>query len=648
MVRLSFLLLLIVPPIAVAQVPHALLTPEETAWVVAHPSIRLMGDSYYEPSSFFENGRHKGIAADVLELVAARTGLNFEVVEVPLPRRLVLDPKVRGIDGVACSTRTPERDRFYNVTTPYLVFPAYIITRNATPKYLSAADLDGLTVAVVAGYAVEEYLRTNYPLVKLEAVPNTDVALKKVSFGVVDAFVTDIPVTTFWVEQAGYTNLKVSGETGFIYRLGISSRKDWPELGRILQKGIDTLTPEEHDAIRRKWLKVPYESAFRSAKFLQAFLGMAVGAFSSIAVLFLWNRLLARRVKQKTLVIRESESLFRSTLENVSDAVLLADSTGHFVRIFPGKGGYLVPPNSKALFGTEFEQRVATASEAGLINAEVEVTGLDGQPRQLLVNVVPVSIGAANRMYVCRDVSERLRLEALLRQKQRLESVGLLASGVAHDFNNLLQAIQGFAGLAKRESLLPEERADYLGQVEDATHRAATLTRQLLAFARKQPSAKRKWNLTEIVGEMMPLVRQLVGRHPVVNYEASEPFVWVTVDRAQVEQVVLNLCVNARDATPKEGNIGVAVGTDATGPYLQVSDTGVGMSDGVRLRIFEPFFTTKPDGKGTGLGLAVVYGIVEDHGGRIEVGSSPGHGTTITVWWPALRAPETVDEQLSE
>ena len=250
-----------------------------------------------------------------------------------------------------------------------------------------------------------------------------------------------------------------------------------------------------------------------------------------------------------------------------------------------------------------------------------------------------------------RDISEREALEQQLLHSQKMEGIGRLAGGVAHDFNNLLTAIMGYCDFAM-ESMPEGDRVR--GQIEQVTHaaqRAAELTRQLLAFARKQIVEPRNTNLNTLTVNLEKLLRRLIGEDvELVTFPAPEPAI-VCIDPGQFEQVVVNLAVNARDAMPDGGKLTLEIATvtldeeyarfhpDVTpGEYvmLAMSDTGMGMPEEIRRHIFEPFFTTKEDGKGTGLGLATCYGIVKQVGGHVWVYSEPGNGTTFKIYLPKV------------
>ncbi len=248
------------------------------------------------------------------------------------------------------------------------------------------------------------------------------------------------------------------------------------------------------------------------------------------------------------------------------------------------------------------------------------------------------------------DTTERLSLEAQLRQSQKMESVGQLAAGVAHDFNNMLTIIQGHTSSLLAKPGLPAEIADSIQAVYFAAERAAGLTRQLLMFSRKNVMQLRSLDLQEVVGDMTKMLQRLLGETITLEFQPAAENAFVLADSGMIEQVVMNLSVNARDAMTRGGRLNIsieAVDVDDTfiethpqahpGPFvrLRVSDTGCGMSTETMGRIFEPFFTTKEIGQGTGLGLATVYGIVKQHEGWVEVSSELRQGSTFDVYFPA-------------
>jgi nitrogen-specific signal transduction histidine kinase len=245
------------------------------------------------------------------------------------------------------------------------------------------------------------------------------------------------------------------------------------------------------------------------------------------------------------------------------------------------------------------------------------------------------------------DVTERQRLQSQFNQAQKMEAVGRLAGGIAHDFNNLLTIISGYCELLMMSDIpVGDKRRESIATIRDAGERAARLTQQLLAFSRKAVIEPKLIDLNELVSDSAKLLRRLIGEDiSLVVLTAPKP-ITIKADPGQLEQVIMNLVVNARDAMPTGGRLTIetstVLSTEGSGAELaclSISDTGQGMSDEVKEKIFEPFFTTKGVGKGTGLGLAVVHGVVTQNGGTISIESKIGVGTTFQILLPLTMAP---------
>jgi PAS domain S-box-containing protein len=305
----------------------------------------------------------------------------------------------------------------------------------------------------------------------------------------------------------------------------------------------------------------------------------------------------------------------------------------------------------------EHRERIVAAFErvrgGGTAMVEFEAVGLRGGRRSLESHAVPMrETGGAIRslLIVTRDVTERRRAEAALRRKdeelrqaQKMEAVGRMAGGIAHDFNNILTALVGYGEMLIAETPPWSAARGYTREVLQAAERARRLCSRLLGFSRRQPSRPELLDLGVVIRELEGLLRPLLGAGVSLRMVLPPGLRQVRADRNQLEQVVVNLVVNARDAMPGGGTVEIAaenlespgVPSPGSSVRMTVRDTGVGMSQEVQSHLFEPFFTTKEPGKGTGLGLSTVYGIVRAAGGAIRASSRPGEGTTIVVEFPA-------------
>jgi len=393
-----------------------------------------------------------------------------------------------------------------------------------------------------------------------------------------------------------------------------------------------------------------------------------------IGVLGTYSDITERKLMEEAL--RESEAQFRTLVESAPQAIFIQNQ-GHFayvnretLRLFGAKSQELLlgesvikrfHPDHHAEVLERIRLLIEEKKPVPLLKEKI--LKLDGTAIDVEVNAVPFRYGEeSGALFFASEITDRMRaegerkiLEEQLFQAHKMESVGRLAGGVAHDFNNMLGVIIGRAEVALDQVGKTDPHYENLQEILKAAHRSADLTRQLLAFARKQTAIPKILDLNDTISSMLKMLRRLIGEDIDLHW-APGPDVWkIKIDPSQVDQILANLVVNARDAisgvgaiTMRTGNIAIADSTPADhlefipGDYVQltVSDTGEGMSQEVRENIFEPFFTTKELGEGTGLGLSTVYGIVKQNDGFIYVASELGKGTTFNIYLPRF-ATET-------
>jgi two-component system, cell cycle sensor histidine kinase and response regulator CckA len=369
--------------------------------------------------------------------------------------------------------------------------------------------------------------------------------------------------------------------------------------------------------------------------------------------------------------LQESEERYRSFFDNSIDAVLLTSPDGRILkanaescRIFGyteeelflvGRNGVVDPSDPQLPKALEERNRT------GRFKGELTLVRKDGKkfPGEISTAVFKDKENVVRTSMIIRDITERRRaeqettsLQDQLRQSQKVEAIGQLAGGIAHDFNNLLTIIQGNSQLSLMDLQEGDPLKANIEEIQEAAKRAADLTRQLLAFSRKQILEMRVLDLNQVLQRLDKMLRRVIGEDIDLTMLLPELIWKVMGDPGQIEQVIMNLSVNARDAMPEGGKLTIETANVELdeeyakqhiavqpGRYvmLSMSDTGVGMAPEVRERIFEPFFTTKE--KGTGLGLSTVYGIVKQTGGNIWVYSEPGQGTTFKIYLPQVDAP---------
>jgi PAS domain S-box-containing protein len=379
-----------------------------------------------------------------------------------------------------------------------------------------------------------------------------------------------------------------------------------------------------------------------------------------------------RRLRQAETRLHEEQQFLKAVLESLQTGIVTCDADG-ILTLFNRAGREMHGLPQSALPPDRWSEAYGLCRADGktplpkeeiplyralrgeqVQGAEMAIVPKDGEARMVVASGRPIIDERGRRLgavVAMQDVTEQKRLEAQLRQALKMEAVGRLAGGVAHDFNNLLGVIIGYGQIVLGRMAADDPQRDKIDQIVSAADRAASLTRQLLAFSRKQVVEPRVLDLNDLLKEMEKMLRRLIGEDIELVAAFAPRIGRVKADPGQIEQIVMNLAVNARDAMPVGGRLTIET-ADAElddayarrhpgarpGRYvmLGVTDTGAGMSPEVQARIFEPFFTTKEMGHGTGLGLATVYGIVKQNDGFIEVQSEPERGATFKVYLPRV------------
>jgi PAS domain S-box-containing protein len=358
--------------------------------------------------------------------------------------------------------------------------------------------------------------------------------------------------------------------------------------------------------------------------------------------------------------LKRSEAELTALFEAMTDIILVLDTEGRHLKMAPTKPPHIYKPAAERVGKTLHEvfpkdtadfflDHVRRALVEGPIHGVEYSLPIDGKQVWFEGSISPMTKDSV--IWIGRDITGRKILEEQLRQSQKMDAIGQLAGGIAHDFNNLLTAINGFSDLSLRRLEAEDPLRGNIEEVKKAGERAASLTRQLLAFSRKQVLQPKVFGLNSVISELEKMLKRLIGEDIELRTVLDRDTGTVKADPGQIEQVIMNLVVNARDAMPAGGKLtietkNIDLGDDIShqpgavdpGQYvmLGISDTGIGMDEETQAHIFEPFFTSKEAGKGTGLGLSTVYGIVKQSDGSIRVYSEQGRGTTFKVYLPRV------------
>jgi len=384
---------------------------------------------------------------------------------------------------------------------------------------------------------------------------------------------------------------------------------------------------------------------------------IALGVMLSTAILLVFNNF---RLARSEHALENESAILQTTLDTVRDGIAMFASDGELCVFNENFFTYLDLPEALAHKGTTLSALLAVeqaqkrnALTAATAELETPVRNASVNGREIETYSRPVPTGGF--IVVCADVTARMHAELAARQAQKMEAIGHLTGGVAHDFNNLLQIIGTSLDRTAQDKDGDPKRAERIQNALNAVSRGARLTGQLLAFARRQALDPRSTNVGRVIQDMTDLLRRTLGERVEVESIIAGGLWNTMVDPSQVENAILNLAINARDAMSDGGKLTIEVANAflddayaahhaevAAGQYVMIaiSDTGTGMAPDVVARAFEPFFTTKPEGRGTGLGLSQVYGFVKQTGGHIKIYSEIGQGTTIKVYLPRTRKPQ--------
>jgi PAS domain S-box-containing protein len=617
------------------------------------------GDSCNPPYEFLDRaGQPAGLTVELTRAIARQMGVEVEFRLGPWAetrRRL----EAGELDLLQRINYSPERDRRLDFSPPYSHAQGVVVVRAGTPPPAAPADLGALasrTVLVREADILHEAALAAGLGPRLLLTVTQEEALRRLAAGEGDcALVARIP-TLHLMREHGWNGLQVSAGAVLEQQVCFAVRQGDAEILAVFTEGLAAIERSgDYRRIRDRWL-APYDGPDLAR--ILAYAGLAVGALLAVLLaMAAWSRTLRRRVALATAASQASEARYRALVDALPEMSILVFDRGK--RYLVAGGGDLgrhgfaregllgrslaeaFPPEVVALFDHRYD--LALGGEA----SEFEHAFGDQHYHQQVVPIRDAAGAVSFGMVIARNITartsaeeERDRLGRQLHQREKMDAIGQLAGGIAHDFNNQLSGVLGYADLLTSR-LRDPDHLRYARNIAAAADRAADLTRKLLAFARRGKYLSVPTDLNRSVHEAVELLSRGIDKRIRIALRLEADPARVRGDPTQLQNLVLNLALNARDAMSQGGELAIATRLDPGPPavvVLTVADTGVGMDSAVRQRLFEPFFTTKEQGKGTGLGLASVYGTVKSHDGTIQVDSAPGRGTTFTITLPALAA----------
>ncbi len=659
------------------------LTPTEKVWLDSHPTITIAGPRSFPPFHYYEKSKLKGLSADYTKFIADSLGLKLRILaDLPWPQVL---KRVRqgDIDLIICIAKTADRETYLDFSDPYLTSPLVIVTRDSSPFISGIEDLHGKTLAMVPKTLVPEWLSRDGIDVSSLYVQSPLQGLEAVSFSRADAAIDNLATANYLIHQNGLANLKIAAPTPYDdYRLYMAVPKGHQELLTSVNKALASMSSQQKSDIRNHWLSVKYDYGVSPKDVFRYIFLILLFALGVIFALLFRSHRLAKETQERIATekaLRESEEKLRNILDN---------STNMYYSHSPDHEITYISPRCRQILQCEPEEAMKRWTEFATDNPinlkgveytekaiktgqrqppyELELKGNEGRKVIVEIREHPVVkngrtvaiVGSATDITKHKKAEkEREALHRQLFQARKMESIGTLAGGIAHEFNNILGIILGNAQLAMLD--LPEENParSRINEIQTACLRAKEVVLELLSFSRQTKQGKQLLNPAKLVNDTVRLLRASIPSSIKILCQNDESIQPINANATQIQQLIINLCNNAvRAMEPGGGTLTICLetadahdlkmpelegGSAAGAVRLTIEDTGTGIDPGIQDRIFDPYFTTKDVGKGSGMGLAIVHGIVHNHGGVISVKSEIGRGSVFTVLLPVGTTPTT-------
>lgn len=686
----SFLFALLSQPTLTAKtVSPLVLTPEEQQFLHNHPVLRLGVGTSFPPIMYVDevNGSpaFQGIVSDYLQLVENRLGIRLEPVYGITFKEALKRGKAKQIDMFPCISKTAARSKFLSYTSPYIQYPLVIITRDDAPSVNSIEDIQDMRIAIVKSLAnydkLEGYNHKKFNYVFKKVIPDV---LYAVSTGEADACIINLAVAAHEITRLGLSNLRVAAPTPWSEnKLAMAVRNDWPILATILEKTLKSITQEEKDRIQKKWITLEYEQPYNTAKILQWLAVAVLAVVGIIGVYSFWVISLRKEIKKRI----ETEAALREAEQSASLSNRRMET---LVSNLPGAAYQCLNDEfwTMKYLSKEIENITGYKPEELIDNKVIAYSDLiHPDDRDDVWNHVQDAYSSNTRFEIeyrltnkinemifiweagrfthdingeeciegfITDISERKTAEEQLLVSRKFEAIGLLSSGVAHEINTPMHYINGnlqFLSevLKEYEEFISkqdfEEIKNALDDSKFGVDKVTKIVHAINVIGHRNTDNIKAVDLNEVVNNAIVVSQNSWKYHAEVKVNLADNIPTIQACPGEMEQIVLNLLINAahtleekHSSQSTKGLLSVSTRFNGDSLFLEVADDGCGIPNENLQSIYDPFFTTKEQGKGTGQGLSIVYGLLKKYGGFIEVDTEVDKGTTFSIILPLLKA----------
>ncbi len=586
---------------------QVVLTAEERQWLIEHPVIRLSPNPAFAPiEEVNARDEYVGMAADYMTLIESKTNFKFAIVGYPTWKQVEEETRLSNVDVLAAVTQSAQREEYLNFTTPHIKLPGMIIVNDRTKGSVTVGDLKNMKVASPAGYLWFDLIGYDYPEIKLLEADNLRAGLRDLSSGLLDAVLADPATATLAIKEEELSNLRFGGETGYFFDLAFGTRKDWPILRDILEKSVQSISEEEHQAIFDNWIQSKGEEGISKNVLTGVAIGIALLIVLAMEFMFV-SRLFRIRLAQQTEALNEANA-------NLSEV------------------------------NVELEQRVAEHindlekayselkySQVKMVQSE-KMAAL-GQMIAGIAQEINIPLGYAHSNVIAlKDFFAKVKkVDANFNGWKNLISDGFSSEDdISIKFLEVDNAFAELNGCDEIEKLATETLYNH-DQISD-------ITKNLKDFSRLDQVEIAEVNLNDNIQQTLKLAKNLLKDHISVNLSLGQ-IPAIKCNPSKINQVLLNLITNACHAmsvSGKEtGKLQIETDFDGDQVNIGIKDNGIGIAKDVGKKMFDPFYTTRQTSQGTGLGLSISYNIiVKEYKGKISVRTREGIGTKFVISLP--------------